>query len=124
MKMMFDYYLVFLLWFFSLFLFALTFYLYNKTKSIDETKRDKKDIAFFQIAIISVLLIASFDSSIYMKKHIDDNLLNDSINSYLNEGFIVIDDNEKVCNIPNSVIYLNDKGKETTENDYVVKLCI
>jgi len=123
MKMMFDYYLVFLLWFFSLFLFALTFYLYNKTKSIDDTKRDKKDIAFFQIAIVSVLLIASFDSSIYIKKHIDDNLLNDSINSYLNEGFIVIDD-EKVCNIPNSVIYLNDKGKETTENDYVVKLCI
>ena len=30
----------------------------------------EKDIAFFQIAIVSVLLIASFDSSIYIKKHI------------------------------------------------------
>lgn len=124
MKIISDYYLIFLLWFFCLLLITLTFYLYNKTESIDDTKRDKKDIAFFQIAIVSVLLIASFDSSIYIKKHIDDNLLNDSINSYLNEGFIVIDDNEKICNIPNSVIYLNDKGKETTENDYVVKLCI
>jgi hypothetical protein len=123
MKIISDYYLIFLLWFFCLLLITLTFYLYNKTESIYDTKRDKKDIAFFQIAIVSVLLIASFDSSIYIKKHIDDNLLNDSINSYLNEGFIVIDD-EKVCNIPNSVIYLNDKGKETTENDYVVKLCI
>lgn len=124
MKIISDYYLIFLLWFFCLLLITLTFYLYNKTESIYDTKRDKKDIAFFQIAIFSVLLIASFDSSIYIKKHIDDNLLNDSINSYLNEGFIVIDDNEKICNIPNSVIYLNDKGKETTENDYVVKLCI
>lgn len=125
MELILDYYLIFLLWFFCLLLIAFAFYLYNKTKNVNETKRDKKDIVFFKIALISILFIASFDSSFFMKEHIDNKLLNDAINSYLDEGFMVInDDNESVCNIPNSIIYLNYKGQETTKKDHIFKLCI
>ena len=59
-----------------------------------------------------------------MKNHIDNKLLINAINKYEKEGFHLINNKNYYCQIPNSIIYLDHKGKEVTKDNYYKKMCI
>lgn len=123
---MYNYTLIIVLWMIAFGMIALSFFALNNFNKKDISNKDRKETYFFKIAISTIIIVASLDSSLSMKSNIDKKLLNASINDYLDEGFIIIDtkSNEERCQIPNSVIYLDNKGNITTEEKYSVKLCI
>lgn len=118
-----DYFLIILAWIFSLFVVYFSFRFLNKKNAKNDTQ-EKKDIKFFKISIFSIVLFGIFDSSLYMKKNIDQKLLNNVIVLYETEGFHIITNENDYCQIPNSIIYLNHKGEEVTKNNYSKKMCI
>lgn len=108
-----------------MFLIAFSAFSLSKLHLKDKNEKDKKETLFFKIAIPCIILISSIDGSLLIKKNIDKKIFEESVNSYIEEGFSIIS-NEDVgaCQIPNSVIYLDDKGKTTTKDESSVMLCI
>lgn len=127
MQMISDYSLIIILWLIAILLIVLSIKVLNNFKSKDENNKDKKETLFFKVSIPFIILISSMDSSLSMKIDIEQKMLDSSIDSYTEEGFKIMSEDGDIdaCQIPNSVIYLDNKGKITTEEDtYSVRLCI
>ena len=125
MQMIENYFLIIILWVIAMFLIAFSAFSLSKLHLKDKNEKDKKETLFFKIAIPCIILISSIDGSLLIKKNVDKKIFKESVNAYIKEGFNIIS-NEDVgaCQIPNSVIYLDNKGKTSTKDESSVMLCI
>jgi hypothetical protein len=125
MQIIIDYKFLVSLWLIFILSIGIIVFINKKNKRNDVSDKEKRDTNIFKFAYLSIVFVTTIDSTFYIVPYIHNTMLNNAIEQYQKEGFYVINtDEEYSCHIPNSVIHLNSRGKETIEEQGEVTLCI